>query len=215
MSAAARWRWRGIIVPVATALLCAAALAAATIWSAKPVYAPLHAEFGWPPAALVAALALSFALTAVALRPLDRLALVATGRAWASGGLIMGGAMALLLLPTLTQLWQFFVALALLGLARAATLLGLWRTLRLWCSRRIAAPLLLLAAGLGVWPANALIGQAVYRNSWREGVATAAGLLLLAAPCAYVLLPGREACAAVEPAVGARHDNGQCDRDRQ
>jgi hypothetical protein len=208
VSAAPTLRWRGTVVPTATALLCAAALASATLWAAKPVYGPLHAEFAWSPAVLAVAAALSLAITTVLLRPLDRLVMIQTGRAWACGGLIGCGLAALLVLPTLTHLWQFVGALVLLGPTRAAALLGLWRTLRLSFQRRIVALLLLAAAVLGIWPATALVGQTIYRNSWREGVATAAGLLLLAAPLAYVLLPGREGCAALDRSASSGNDDG-------
>jgi hypothetical protein len=201
-----QWRSRGMVVPVLTALLCASIVDATTFWAAKPVYGPLHTEFLWPPAALTVAAALSLALTAVVLQPLDRLAMVTTGRAWASGGLIASCAAVLLLLPTLSHLWQFVGALLLLGLTRAAALLGIWRTLRLWFQRRIALLLLLVAAVMGVWPATALIGQTIYRNSWREGVAAAAALALLAAPFAYVLLPGREAFAPIDRRTATDND---------
>ena len=190
-------RWdRGAVVPTAVALLCAAVLAAATLWAAQPVYGPLRAEFAWPPAAIVCAAALSLVVSCAALRPLDRFAPIATARAWTTGGLLASGATALLLLPTLTHLWQLVGVLALLGVLRAAALLGIWRTLRLWFSRRLAVLALCGAALAGLWPAAAIVGATIYRNSWREGVAATAGLLLLAAPLAYVLLPGREAFPA-------------------
>ena len=199
MSATAPRFARAGIVPGAATLICAVVLAAATVWAAKPVYGPLHAEFAWPPLAIGAALLLSLGITALTLRPFDRWASVRTARGWATGGLLGGAALVLLLLPNLTHLWQFVGALALIGLARGAALVGLWRALRGWLGRAIAVALLSLATLAGAWPAAAIIGDTVYRNSWREGVAACGGLLALAAPLAYVLLPGREATQHLTP----------------
>jgi hypothetical protein len=200
------WRVRAALTPCLAALLCAAILTAATVWAAKPVYGPLHAEFTWPPLAIVTALLLSLGVSVAALRPLDGWSRVRTARGWATGGLLGGAAAILLLLPNLTHLWQFGAALALIGLARSAVLVGLWRTLRVWLRPAVATAALTIAGLAGIWPAAVIIGDTVYRNSWREGVAACGGLLLLAAPLAYILLPGREATALGRLASGALAD---------
>lgn|GEM_PF-1974714 len=183
---------RAVLLPCAAALICAALLATGTFWAAWPIASPLNKDFDWGVPALGAALLLSLAATALAL-------LLALGRAprlaprtWATVGLLGGGATVLLTLPNLTRFWQLCAALVLIGAARGFALLGLWQTLHWAASRRVAAALLLLGCLAGILATTLGIGPIVARNSWREGVAASGGVLILAAPLAYIALPGRE-----------------------
>jgi hypothetical protein len=183
------------IVPCATAAAVALLVSGATVWAAVPVLGPLDAEFHWPAAASAAAGALSLAVTATATPRCIGFAHRAGPRAAATVGCLTAGALLLLALPNLTHFWQFGAALLLLGVPRALVLAGAWVELRRALSARKVVAALVVAALLGAVTVTPWAAQVVYRNSWREGVAACAGLLILiAAPPAYVLLRGREAC---------------------
>jgi hypothetical protein len=165
---------------------------AATVWSAKPIYGPLRREFGWSEEAIYAAGVISVMLTAAALPHALRIGIRHGARTVATAGCLACGVIALVLVPNLTHFWQLAAILSVLGIVRAWVLAGGWLPLLQALGRRgaviaEAASAVVSAALLTPW-----IAEAVYRNSWREGVAACAGLLLvLAAPIAYVLLPGR------------------------
>ena len=183
---------RAVLLPCAGAFVCAVLLAAGSYWAAWPVAGPLNAEFGWGMPALGAALLLSPAATTLVLLPAARLAPRLAPRTWATSGLLAGGATVLLAPPNLTHFWQLCAALVLAGAACGLALFGLWQTLRWGAPRCLAAALLLLGCLAGILPAALGIGSIVARNSWREGVAASGGILILASPLAYILLPGRE-----------------------
>lgn len=181
-------------MPACTAGVVLALASGATVWSAWPLRGPLGEEFGWSNAALAIGGLLSLAVSA-ALWPWSRRLACRFGvRATVTAGCLAAGLVVLLALPNLTHLWQLDASLALLGVPRAFVLAGGWRQLRL-ALRRVPALIALLAAlGTGLAGVTPWLSEIVYRNSWREGAAACAGLLLLiAAPLAYVLLPGREA----------------------
>ncbi len=184
---------RAEIVPACTAGVALALMSGASVWSAWALRGPLGQEFGWSNAALAAVAALSLVVTLSLLPrtlPLVRLAGV---RAAITAGCLLGGLIALLALPNLTHLWQFGTSLALLGVPRSWVLAGAWVQLRQALRVRVAWLALLASLLAGLGGVTPWISQIVYRNSWREGVAACAGLLLLiATPLAYVLLPGRE-----------------------
>lgn len=183
---------RGDVVPACTAGVVLALASGATLWSAWPLRGPLGQEFGWSNGALAAVTVLSVAVTVLLLPRSLWLAGVAGVRATVTVGCLACGLIALLALPNLTHLWQLGASLALLGVSRSWVVAGAWLQLRRALRRGgwIALPAALLAGLGGVTP---WIGEIVYRNSWREGVAACAGLLLvIATPLAYVLLPGRE-----------------------
>jgi len=193
---------RAAIVPACTAGVVLALASGATVWSAWPLRGPLGEEFGWSNVALAVAAAFSLAVTGVALPSSGRLACRFGVRATATAGCLLAGLIVLLALPNLTHLWQLAASLALLGLPRAWVLAGGWQLFR--SALRGASALLAVAAALltGLAGVTPWISEIVYRNSWREGAAACAGLLLLiATPIAYVLLPGKQLASDGPPAA--------------
>ncbi len=195
---------RAAIVPACSAGVALALASAVTVWAAWPLRGPLGEEFGWSSTALATVGLLSLAVSA-ALWPWSRRLVCRFGvGSTVTAGCLGAGLIVLLALPNLTHLWQLGASLALLGVPRALVFAGGWRMLR-HALRRVPALLAFLAALLtGLAGVTPWISEIVYRNSWREGAAACAGLLLLiATPLAYVLLPGREqACAGTAPASG-------------
>lgn len=195
---------RAAIVPACTAGVVLALTSGTTIWSAWPLRGPLGEEFGWPHAALALVAALSLAVTALLWPWSCRLVCRYGVRATATAGCLGAGLIVLVLLPNLTHLWQLGGSLALIGVARAWTLAAGWRALRQPLLRMPALLALFTALLTGLAGVTPWLGEIVYRNSWREGVAACAGLLLLiAAPLAYVLLPGRERVCSEPSSVAA------------
>jgi len=193
---------RAAIVPACIAGVALALASAATVWAAWPLHGPLAEEFSWSNAALAIVGSLSLGVSA-ALWPWSRRLVCRFGvRATATAGCLAAGLIVLLALPNLTHLWQLGASLTLLGVARAFVFAGGWRMLRHALHRAPALLAFLAALLTGLAGVTPWIGEIVYRNSWREGAAACAGLLLLVAtPLAYVLLPGREQpCAGAAPA---------------
>jgi hypothetical protein len=83
---------------------------------------------------------------------------------------------------------------ALLGSTRALAGAGCWLEMSDWLGGRAAVTATFAATLVGAIAVTPWVSQIVYRNSWREGVAVCAGLLLvISTPLGYVLLPGRAA----------------------
>ncbi len=183
--------WRGRVVPGLTAAVCLALVSAATVWSAKPLYGPLQAEFHWPAASLAATGFLSLAITAATIWRLRDLRQCVGERHAAIAGCLLSGLLLLIGLPNQTHLWQTVLLVLALGLTRAAVLAAAWDEFRRGLSPGLAVAVAGLSALAGLLIVTPWIAEVIYRNSWREGAAVCGGLLLIIAlPLAYVLLPG-------------------------
>jgi len=151
-------------------------------------------EFHWQPSALRVSLAVSLVISGIAFFPLLHKAPPHAGvRAMVFSGCFTSGVVMLLVIPNLTHLWQFWLALVALGAMRSVTLAGCWRELKHALPERAALFVAIGAAAGGALLFTPWISDLVYRNSWREGAAACAGLLLVVAtPIAFILLPGAE-----------------------
>jgi hypothetical protein len=182
---------RGVAAVAAGIVLCL--VLAMTAFLAIPVFGPLDQEFGWSKPALGLCAAASVAATiAVWSRAIAFIRLTSV-RATAVGAAACCAGVLLLILPNLTHLWQFGLALTVLGLARAGVCAPCWVELR--CRFRTLGALagLAAAAAVALFALTPAMDDLVYRSDWREGCAAAGGaMLLLAATIAYVLFPGPE-----------------------
>ncbi len=186
-------RPRPHVIPCLAAAVAVTVASAATVWSAKPLYGPMVAEFGWHPRPLVIAASASIAITALLTSHADRLAGRLGVRSVTLGGCLASGLLLLLVLPNLTHLWQLMAMLLALGVGRALILGGAWHQLRQALSTARASLGILVCTVIDAGVVTSWVAQIVYRNSWREGAAACGGLLLvIAAPISYLLLPGRE-----------------------
>ncbi|HLZ69143.1 MAG TPA: hypothetical protein VKV26_04455 [Dehalococcoidia bacterium] len=192
---------RAEFIPACVAAAALALNAGAGVWAALPLHGSMGQEFAWPNAALILVGAISLAATGLAMHGAVLLTRRAGVRTPVTAGSLAGGLLLLLALPNLTHLWQLTATLILLGLARAAVLAGGWQQLRHALPRAGAWPALAASLLAGLGGVTPWLSAIVYRNSWREGAAACAGLLLLlAAPLSYVLLPGREpGCGCPRP----------------
>ena len=185
---------RSRVIPGAVAATCTAMVTAATAVSLWPLLGPMSDEFHWQLPVLQVSLAVSLAVSAITFFPLLHRAPLAGVRAMVFGGCFTSGGVMLLVVPNLTHLWQFWLVLVALGATRSIALAGCWRELKRALPERAAPFLAIGAAAGGGLLFTPWISELVYRNSWREGAAACAGLLLaVATPIAYILLPGTEA----------------------
>lgn len=190
---------RPYLLPAAVAGLALALSAGATLWAALPLRGPLAAEFGWSGVLQALVAATSLGVTAAALPWALPLARGRGVRLTVTGGSLGAGLIALLVLPNLTHFWQMLLGGLALGATRAGILAGVWLALRRLFGARLSLALVALLSAAGALLVTPWVSQVVYRNSWREGAAACAGLLLaVCAPLAYVLLPGREAACTSE-----------------
>jgi hypothetical protein len=195
------------LVPTVVAAACVLMTAATTIWAAGPMYAPMRDEFGWPAALVVGAAAASLAMSGLCLRMGVCASQRAGVRTIATVTALLSALALLLVLPNLTHLWQLWLASIVVGVSRGGALAALWLQLRTGLGRNTAlgAVCVFIAAGAASVP---WVNQAVMRTSWREGTAEcAAVLLLLVAPLAYVLLPGKRVAAC-----GVRQPHPDCEQ---
>ncbi len=185
--------WRGRVVPGITASFCLALTSAATVWSGRPLYSPLKAEFHWPAALMTTAGLASLGITAFSIWWMRDFVDRMGERRAAVTGCLWSGLLLLLGLPNLTHLWQASLLLLALGLTRAAVLSAAWHEFRRGLAPRLALGAAALSALAGLLIATPWIAQVTYRNSWREGAAFSGGILLiLATPFAYILMPGTD-----------------------